>query len=117
MLHASPDLDRLRTITDQALHGHHTHGIDHPPRPLVTIAAEHLDVLLRNVDPEQLGASTTAHNRAMHRAAQHRRCIDSIATGIDALTTALAKGDLTAATNASRNLVRLVRQLKETAAR
>lgn len=117
MLNAPPDLNRLRTITDQALHGHTALGIHHPPQTHVTIAAAHLDVLLRTVDPDQLGHATSAHNRATNRAAAHARCIESITAAIASLETAIAKNDTATATAASRNLTRLARQLQETAAR
>lgn len=117
MLHAPPDLDKLRTICDQALHGHHAHGTWHPPVPLVTIAAAHLDVLLRTIDPDQLGASTAAHNRAINRSEQHTRCIDALTTSTASLASAIAKGDQTGIANAARNLTRLTTQLKETSDR
>lgn len=122
MLHASPDLDHLRRLTDQALHGHDALGHHHPPAEFVTVNAAHLDVLLRSLDPGQLRAATEAHNRigclSVHRTiADVDRIATELTTAAGRLNSALAESDLTTIRPIGADLSRLIHRLKDATAR
>lgn len=98
MLHASPDLDHLRTIATNARDGHRCLGVRIPPTPLVTIATEHLLVLL--------DATTEP---AVHHVAHIRQLGDH--AGL--LNAALADNDTAAIRAHAGRIARLAHQLQE----